>query len=390
MARTTTSSDAQIRDRYRRALRRSPQAQAIAQDLEDGDGIDPIALGRWNRGEDPALRSMSRANAAVAARGFSAAAADRGRAMQSVNEALQAQPDSSLPPAGKAMFERMQSRLPGNAKEFLRDADEYSGRRAGNYNIGGRKPSATPAEPEPEATGTISTTRNSYLDELAGTAGTKTYNAADMARKYQEQQFDRANLLDKIRETGRNRGAELQANQLAAQLRERGITTEPRTNDGSMDVDKARGLLTASTFQEWQDDRDFDRTAKELERETKRELAYWRRAQDGGLGIAAQRDSFEPDNVARIQELQNNLASGESNRGSINRPSFWRLAAEGNYNVAVREQRVAENADKISKLQNKSAKELSGLFGASVPFLEELLRDGISPEEAEMLESMQL
>jgi hypothetical protein len=58
--------------------------------------------------------------------------------------------------------------------------------------------------------------------------------------------------------------------------------------------------------------------------------------------------------------------------------------------VAVREQRVAENADNISKLQNKSAKELSKMFAVSVPFLEKLLKDGISPEEAEMLESMQL
>ena len=132
--RPSPRSDAQIRDQYRRGLRRSEQAQAIAQDLEDGDGIDPIALGRWNRGQ--AQRPITRANAAVAARGFSAAEADRGRAMQLVNEALQARPDSSLPPAGKAMFERMQSRLPGNAEEFLRDADEYSGRRARDYNIG--------------------------------------------------------------------------------------------------------------------------------------------------------------------------------------------------------------------------------------------------------------
>lgn len=376
--RPSPRSDAQIRDQYRRGLRRSARAQEIAQDLEDGDGIDPIALGRWNRGQ--AQRSITRANAAVAARGFSAAEADRGRAMQAVDEALQARPDSSLPPAGKAMFERMQSRLPGKAEEFLRDADEYSGRQRSGKTMEYRSSGREVKQPG------MTLEAGNAAPSAPSVAIAREVDVAGMAEQYQQQQFDRANLLDKIRETGRNRGAELQANQLAAQLRERGITTEPRTNDGSMDVDKARGMLTASTFQQWQDDRDFDRTAKELERETKRELAYWRRAQDGSLGIAAQRDAFEPNNIARIQKLQNDIASGESNRGTINQPSFWRQAAEGDYNVAVREQRVAENADKISKLQNKSAKELSEMFGTSVSVIEELLLDGISPEEVELLE----
>jgi hypothetical protein len=405
--RPSPRSDAQIRDQYRRGLRRSAQAQDIAEDLERTGVGETLAISRWNRGEDPALDAMSKANAATAARGFSAASADRGRAMDAVGNALQAQPDSSLPPVAREMYGRQRDRLIGNAEEFLRDADEYSGRRAGNYNMGGRKPSAAPTEPEPEATGRISVSRpkKTYLDELAGTEGTvetETFNAADMARKYQGQQFDRAELLDNIR----REGEQFAANRLKDQLREKGISPDAaytrvektyldelsgtKGTPTGFDTDKARGMLAQATFQAWDDDKDFDRTAEELEKATRKELSYWSRAQDGSLGIAAQRDAFEEENQLRIQKLQNNVISGESNRGSINEPSFWRLAAEGDYNVAVREQRVAENADNISKLQNKSAKELSKMFGASVPFLEELLRDGISPEEAEMLESMQL
>jgi hypothetical protein len=135
MARTTTSSDAKIRDQYRRGLRRSAQAQDIAEDLERTGVGETLAISRWNRGEDPTLRAMSRANAATAARGFSAASADRGRAMQAVDEALQAEPSSDLPPVAREMYGRQRDRLIGNAEEFLRDADEYSGRRAGNNSV---------------------------------------------------------------------------------------------------------------------------------------------------------------------------------------------------------------------------------------------------------------
>lgn len=136
MSRFTAGSDAAIRSRYYRAKRRSPEAQAIAEDLERTDpGYSTSALSRWNRGEDPTLDKISEASAMVSPRGFTAAASRRDRASitQAVNDALSAEPTEGLPAAARGAVERRKDRLRKDYESFMGDADEYSGKSRGDY-----------------------------------------------------------------------------------------------------------------------------------------------------------------------------------------------------------------------------------------------------------------
>ena len=399
-ARPSPKSDAKIRDQYRRGLRRSARAQEIAEDLERTGVGETLAISRWNRGEDPALNTLSRANAAVAARGFSAASADRGRAMQAVNEALQAEPSSDLPPVAREMYGRRRDRLIGNAEEFLRDADEYSGRRAGNYNIGVRKPSATPAEPEPEATGRISVSRpkKTYLDELAGTEGTietETFNAADEARKYQEQQFERAKLLDKLGQAGRARGAEVEANRLKNQLREKGISPDAaytrvektyldelsgtKGTSTGFDANKARGLLSAATFQGWEDDKALTVRAEKLRQAEERKLRNLRSYEDtmGGRLNPEQAQQL----ADAIFDTEANIDDGKKNPGGLLTRGFWRAQAEEN-DAADAERRVATlNIEKANQATVKSIRENSKTLSEQIDALQIRFENGEITEE---------
>jgi hypothetical protein len=390
--RPSPRSDAQIRDQYRRGLRRSPQAQAIAEDLErTNSGYSTRALSRWNSGEDPALGAMSEANAAVAARGFSAASADRGRAMDAVSKALQAQPDSNLPPQAKEMFGRMRDRLPGNAEEFLSDADEYAGRRAGSYSLSapkGRDKKSEEAEKAVQRQGLAAedywernpdakrTARNSKGDEI---------DVMELSRKYQD---DRAQenqregnfqqALANNRANSRFNGAE----RLAEQLSAKGLDQMP-VKEGRPDMDKMRGLLSAATFQAWDDDKTLDRAAGDLERSTKRELRYWEDAQDGSFGVGAQIQAMAAQD--RIAQLRADLNVGNK-RGSLSGPDGWRELAERELSNNAKRAAATDNLVKAANTKTMSYQDLASSFGTTIEKIEEYLKDGVlSPEELQQV-----
>jgi hypothetical protein len=136
--RPSPASDAAIRAQYYRSKRKSPEAQETADRLDGrkNDGVSTMAISRWNRGEDPALRKISTASARVSPRGFTAAAARGGRdkAAAQVSEALNAELSEGLPPSAGDMLERRKDRLRKDFSAFAGDADEYSGRPKGDYS----------------------------------------------------------------------------------------------------------------------------------------------------------------------------------------------------------------------------------------------------------------
>lgn len=149
------------------------------------------------------------------------------------------------------------------------------------------------------------------------------------SKAYREKEAARAAKIADMRVKGRNRALEVEADQLAARLREKGLPDEPRKEDGSFDADKARGMLSQKTFDDWDYDKRLARNAVRLERDARAELRDLRSATRSRFGATGRRDGQAPnqEELARMRELENMIETGEQERDGL-RPGFWRSVAE--------------------------------------------------------------
>jgi hypothetical protein len=197
--RPSPASDAAIRAQYYRSKRKSPEAQETADRLDGrkNDGVSTMAISRWNRGEDPALRKISTASARVSPRGFTAAAARGGRdkAAAQVSEALNAELSEGLPPSAGDMLERRKDRLRKDFSAFAGDADEYSGRPKGDYSsllppqVTKEEQEARKAERAVQRQGVSAQDyweRNPESKRTAVNSKGQTVDVADLGRAYQQ------------------------------------------------------------------------------------------------------------------------------------------------------------------------------------------------------------
>jgi transposase len=447
MARPSPASDAAIRDAYRRRRRRSLQAQEIAEDLEEetDPGYSTRALSRWNSGEDPTLAKISEASAMVSPRGFTAAASRGGRASvtQAVNEALSTKPTAGLPAAAQGMLERRKDRLRKDYESFMGDADEFSGRPRSKASalvpkVDKEEEQAKKAEKavqrqglsaedywerNPEAkreavvsdwsshpavaaaikTGNVSAieaaTRQARDDfrnnkSVAGFAGPtrRSVDVAGMASEYRanrekeiaDAEAQAANR-DRIVQTSRDNSRINEAERLAEQLEAKGIDQMP-VKDGRPDLDRMRGMLSAATFQEWDDDKMLDRAGERLARSTKRELRYWDQAQDGRFGVGAQNAAMSRENQDRIAQLRADVEMGES-RGTLSEPGGWRGLAERDLSNNAKRAATAQNIVDAANAKTLSYKELAEKFKTSIENIEKYIGDDgvFSPDELSLM-----
>jgi hypothetical protein len=376
------------------------------------------ALRDWNRGEDEDLDLLSRAEAAFSPRGFSAASGP-GVGMDLLNQAMNAEPDPALPGPAKSAFYRKQDKVRERAGDFFRDAAEFSGKKPGGIELPEpayrRRQAEEQADAEREAEKAVQRQglsaedyweRNPEAKRTAVNSRGETVDVMDMARDYQKSEAERAGheaRVAEMREKGRNRRKEMENEQLQAQLKRKGIPLEAASTEVEMtyldelsgtkgtptgfDANKARGLLSAATFQKWDDDRALDEAGERARQANAKTLRYWQNAQEGRYGVAAQRDAMQNQDL--IQTLLNNKASGEANPDRMDEAGFWRTAAEGKYNAAVRTQQAASNMDEVANLQNRSVEQISEMFGASFETVSEMLKDGLSLKELEELRRIQ-
>jgi hypothetical protein len=363
------------------------------------------AVSRWNRGEDPKLGKVSSALAAVAARGNSAAKADRDRAMGLVDEAVGLEPADDYSPTQTRMFRDQQRKLIQSAAQFQRDADEFSGKPVGNYDTTepwvAREEARAKAEAEkavqrqgvsaedywernPESKRTASITDQDGNVRTMGVASLERLNQRDRqqaAADEQRQDGRRAEVVANYRNTLDR----AEADQLSSRLGEKGIEiTDSLTKaDGTLDPNKARGLLSASTFQQWDDDKMLDRAAKDLERRTKRELRYLEQAQDGKFGVGAQTQAMSSENQQRAAKLRAGIDAGDNDRNSLSGPGAWRRFAETELNNSAKQNAAVQNLIQATNARTMSYQDLAKTFGVTMESLEKYLKDGVlSPEEA--------
>jgi hypothetical protein len=230
--------------------------------------------------------------------------------------------------------------------------------------------------------------RNPESKRTAVNSRGETVDVMDLNRAYMQDRD--AEQLQAGRRAGvvanyRNTLDRAEADQLSSRLGEKGIEiTDSLTKaDGTLDPNKARGLLSASTFQQWDDDKMLDRAAKDLERRTKRELRYLEQAQDGEFGVGAQTQAMSSENQQRAAKLRAGIDAGDNDRNSLSGPGAWRRFAETELNNSAKQNAAVQNLIQATNARTMSYQDLAKTFGVTMESLEKYLKDGVlSPEEA--------
>ena len=305
MARPSAASNAAIRAQFYKDKRRSPQAQRIADDLEGKNNfVDTLALSRWNRGGDPALRQLGDAAAMVSPRGFTAAAVSperKGAAADTVRRALDVQPTKGLPASAAGMLDRSKDRLSASAEDFLTDADEYAGKPVtGKPEFGtsaGRREARREAQAEKDAEIALQqqgvsaedywernkdSSRVARVTDGEGNVRVRGVNSLSKAHRdgqersaveAEAQAADRNTKVAAFRDAQRQQ----QDDALLAQLERKGIENAPLKKDGTLDRDRASGMLAKATFEEWDMDKSLAEDEQREIRDQRAELSDLRR-----------------------------------------------------------------------------------------------------------------
>jgi hypothetical protein len=280
------ATPAEIRANYYRSKQRSPEAQAIAKRLEEAPRKSIEESGRiskFNEGRDPFLNTLSDAELALAPGGFSSVDMNPGARRETVRAAVEAEIPDWLPAEVENRLRERQDAMGRKLTEREKEQAEYE-RMAGvptrtllpGEDTGTLVSSATRSQSEDfEAPAREVNPTAIVKDTKQGT--TREVDVESMAKEYAEEQGKRQDLLAKVRKEGTDRGAKLRAEDLLARLSERGITAEPRRKDGSLDEEKAMGMLTKSTFASWDADKAARAEGERFQKDANRRLAQVRR-----------------------------------------------------------------------------------------------------------------
>ena len=357
MARPSAASDAAIRAQFYRDKRRSPRAQQIADDLEGRNNeVDTLALSRWNSGGDPALRQLGDAAAMVSPRGFKAAAVSperKGAAANTVRRALDVQPTKGLPASAAGMLDRSKDRLSASAEDFLTDADEYAGKPVTGKPEFGTSAGRREAQAEKDAEIALQQQgvsaedyweRNKDSSRVArvtdGEGNVRVRGVNNLSKAYRDGQ-ERSAVEAEAQAADRNtkvaafRDAQRQDQDdaLLAQLETKGSKDAPLKKDGTLDRDRASGMLAKATFEEWDMDKSLAEDEQREVRDQRAELSDLRKAARDHFGFRP-RAGVPADEKSqdRIRELERNLSNSSRDR------TFWRGQVEKR--DAARRQRV--------------------------------------------------
>ena len=370
-----------------------------------------VALSDWNQGRDAALGILGEAKAAVSPRGFSAASGDRAAVIDKVTRAMEAEPNAALPEAAKRSFYRDQDKVRADFLAFSQDADEYSGRRAGGNNVPEpayrRRQAEEQVAAEREAEKAVQRQglsaedyweRNPTSKRTAVNSRGETVDVMDLARDYQQSQAERAEQESRIagmREKGRQRRTEMENEQLQARLKEKGIPLEAASKgtektyldelsgtkgtSTGFDANKARGLLSAATFQGWEDDKALTVRAEKLRQAEERKLRNLRSYEDNMGG------RLNPEQAQQLADAifdtEANIDDGKKNPGGLLTKGFWRAQAEEN-DAADAERRVAMlNIEKANQTTVKSLRENSKTLTEAIDMLQKSMENGELTEE---------
>ena len=373
-------------------------------EVEEEEELNRIMRRRENEERRKAAdRAVARAEILVTSQGYSAAkfGKDRGRVQDIIQQAAEAEPTTE---AGR----RKQEKVLGRAPQFLRDVDEFSGKPVGNYEP--VKPAWKRREEEAEKRkAEAKKAADEKFDEVKNTPGAQVFDWRDVdgapgsRREVRGLGDSKDEELVQIEApsggfiTARGKGltdnlskAEVRAREemaraqkfqetLANNRRERAMNRLTDSGydwksedsaalfnpDGTLNTAKAKraadlaqGQKVRATFQSWDADKELERRAVAMQKDARSEERYLRQAQRGAYGLMAQRESQSPEGRARITQLQNNLAAGESNRGGLE-PGFWRQEAE-KVDAAGTERRAAVmNLEKADQAKVKSLMENS-------------------------------
>jgi hypothetical protein len=226
--------------------------------------------------------------------------------------------------------------------------------------------------------------RNPESKRTAVNSRGETVDVMDLNRAYvQDREADRrqADRRAEVVANYRNNRKFAEGERLASRLEAKGVDQMP-TKDNRPDVDKMRGMLSASTFQQWDDDKMLDRSAKQVEKDTRRELRYWTQAQDGRFGVGAQNAAMSRENQARIAQLRADVDQGENKRQSLSGPRGWRQIAERELSNNAKNAAAATNLEKAANAQKQTYAEAAQNLGLTLEELFRKIRGGeLTPEE---------
>ena len=372
-----------------------------------------MALSDWNQGNDPTLEVLGAAERALSPRGFSAAESDRAAAEEAMRQAMDVEADPALPEQARTIVQKKKSELLRDFQDFNRDADEYSGKKARDYYdapepIEVRRQAQEEEQAKAEAEKAVQRQglsasdyweRNPESKRTAVNSRGETVDVMDMARDYQKSQAERAEHEERIAAM-RIRGQELaqaragrpvrgtqeytaQVDQLGSELERRGIdpkmALDKEGDYGTFSPDKARGLLSRSTFQDWDDDKAFSQASARREQAERRTLRNLRNYEGMMTGRLDPKESA--DLSAAITKAEDNIKSGEEDRGGLNRPSFWRRQVEDEDSAAKERNRALINAAKANETTSSSMIKNRETLNEMLSNLLRDMSDGGTPEE---------
>jgi len=244
----------EIRANYYRSMRRSPQAQAIAQRLEEAPRKsieESRRISDWNTGRDPTLRAIRGAEVALAPGGFSSVGMDATARRGAVTAGVEAEVPEWLPSDMRGRLQQRQDqmgqRLVGREKEQA-EFSQMAGVAA--PTMGGEAPVS------PETRRQRSMTAESYWMENQGPMGPMTAEQA----------------------AGENRLARIQELE-AMKYDPEGAYFKTRE-----DREKAEGQRASDLFASWEAEKQFATEGRGIQRDARRRLAdVNRRLRSGDL-----------------------------------------------------------------------------------------------------------
>jgi hypothetical protein len=232
----------EIRANYYRSMRRSPQAQAIAQRLEEAPRKnieESRRISDWNTGRDPTLRAIRGAEVALAPGGFSSVGMDATARRGAVTAGVEAEVPEWLPSDMRGRLQQRQDqmgqRLVGREKEQA-EFSQMAGVAA--PNMGGEAPVS------PETRRQRGMTAESYWMENQGPMGPMT---AEQAAG--EDRLARIQELEAIR-----------------------YDPESEYNINRREKEKAEGQRASDLFASWEAEKQFATEGREIQRDARRRL----------------------------------------------------------------------------------------------------------------------
>lgn len=365
------ATPAQIRAQYYKSKRRSPEAQAIAERLENAPR-ESIAqssrISSWNRGEDPTLKAMSAAELALAPGGFSSVGMNPAERRRTVQAALDTEAPEWLPSEMRSRLQKRQDemgqRLVGREKEQA----EFS-RMAGVKApaMGGEAPVSAATRREREQAGRwtaadealekAGVTAETYWEEDPMKTGSFVREATTPEGNVITQRIGAEGFSSTI--TPSSEAATMTAQRGKAQ--EEGEAEGIRASAVKSDIEKKRAAATAERafaegqrsadlFAKWEADKRYKKEGEQLQKSARRRLASINRAlrEDRASLPLTQRGAggrftggLSAEEYTALLDERGALEDMLSRRDTLNEKGLTRLGAQAE---RARAQRAEEAA----------------------------------------------